>query len=212
MPGKHVHFSDADPDTPSPSYSVTSLPSSYGPMTPPETAYPYLPMVGVPSLHRVLQFAGPTPHLIFNATLPAANVVPSKLNMGMQPSVLLEPATTPPLPTITLVSPRLGSWKIIVKPADGFSFVRVCDVLQCIYASLRQAASGADFERLPNVHAKQEVTKAFAKRYGSMPDAAKQQAEKSKGLKRVDFLGSTVFFAGVTPSTQVPNAFDLLLI
>ncbi|KAF7310469.1 hypothetical protein HMN09_00589300 [Mycena chlorophos] len=215
MPGKHVHFADDCPDTPSPSFSTSSLPSSYGPATPPQANYQYLPMVGAPSPHRILQYAGPTTtNLIYNVTLPAANVVPGKLNMGMQASVLSEPATSPPLPLITLVHPRLGGgWKIVCKPSDGTSnFVRVADVLEAIYVSLRQNVTGADYDRLPSAVAKAEVTKAFTKRYSTMPDAPRQLAEMNKGLKRVDWLGALTRFAGIAPSATVPGAFDLLLI
>ncbi|KAF7320138.1 hypothetical protein MKEN_00798300 [Mycena kentingensis (nom. inval.)] len=213
MPGKTktVRFLDADDVcfTPSPSYSVSSLPSSSGPMTPP---FQYQPMVAAPHPHLVLQPTGHnTPNLLYNVSLPAANVVPSKINAHMPQSVMLESATSPALSSVRIVHPRLGTkWAIVVTPASG-NFVRVADVLEGIYASLRQNASSADYDCLPE-HAKKEVTAAFQRRYHQMPDPTMQQMEKHKGLKRVDFLGATVAFHGLVPSTAVPGAFELCVL
>ncbi|KAF7306459.1 hypothetical protein MIND_00437100 [Mycena indigotica] len=216
MPGKHVHFSDAPdeayypfPSTPSPSYSVSSLPSSTGPTTPPQPTYPYLPLaIASGSTHRVLQ----PHHLVWRVVLPTANVLPSKVNAGMPQHVLFEPATNPPLPALTIVHPRLGSWRIEVTPKPGSgSVVRVCDVLEGVYTSLRQGAAEADFKNLPSKVAQQEVTKAYARRYSNIPDPAAQIVEQKKGLKRVDFLGKCVNWVGVVPSTTVPGAFELIL-
>ncbi|KAJ7226088.1 hypothetical protein GGX14DRAFT_642808 [Mycena pura] len=217
MPGipKHVRFSDNVVSTPSPAFSLASLPSSYGPLTPPQAAFnAYLPMTGVAAVNPVLTFAGPMapPHLSFDVTLPAANVRPSKRNMNMDSSILLQPATNPPLPMLILTHPRLRTWKIQITPAEGGGYVRVIDVLEGIYASLRQQATAADYESLPSRDAQRDVTGAFTRRWSLMPDAAGRSLEKAKGLKRVDFLGSTFMFAGLVQSQQGPNYWDLVLL
>ncbi|KAJ7480093.1 hypothetical protein B0H11DRAFT_2026502 [Mycena galericulata] len=216
MPGvtKHVHFSEeiqyTYPPTPSPTYSSTSLPSSYGPLTPPQNAFnAYLPMTGMAGMaHPALQYSGQPPQLRFDVTLPPQNVKPSSSTMS--PNVLYENATAPPVASIVLVHPRL-LWEITIRPSDG-NYVRVCDVLAEIYKSLRQQATGSDYDALPSRAAQTEVTAAFTRRWTRIPDPAAKTIEKSKGLKRVDFLGNTVTFAGISKSQSGPNHWNLLLI
>ncbi|KAJ7037501.1 hypothetical protein C8F04DRAFT_1180547 [Mycena alexandri] len=203
---RHVRFAESVgyAATPSPSHSVSSLPSSYGPWTPPNAFNGNLPL-GAPMLHPVLSFAGPEPNVAFNISLPVANIRPMK---NIAPSVLLEDATFPRLPSLVLTHPRLF-WTITVEPAEG-NFVLVRDVFNAIYTSLRQQASAAEYERLGS-EAQRQVTKAFTKRYSRMPNAQSQTFEKSKGLKRVDFLGSMVTFMGLNQSQMGPNCWDLVL-
>ncbi|KAJ7922936.1 hypothetical protein B0H13DRAFT_1194682 [Mycena leptocephala] len=204
MPGKHVHFSEdvVFPPTPSPSYSVTSLPSSYGPFTPPQNAFnAYLPSATGVALHCVLA-SGPNPYLFFDVTLPHQNV---KLNPNIPSRVLYEPATTPPLPSLVILNSDLR-WRITIQPMEG-KFVRVIDVLSGIYTSLRQQATSSDFEALPPI-AQRAVTAAFTHRWTRIPDHSAKAVERSKGLKRVDFLGGKVTFAGLSPS-QMGNCWTL---
>ncbi|KAJ7139522.1 hypothetical protein C8R44DRAFT_764689 [Mycena epipterygia] len=206
MPGKHVHFSEdvLFPPTPSPTYSSSSLPSSSGPFTPPQVGA-YLPN-GV-AVHPVLQFTGPQPHLFFDVTLPIQNL---RLSTNIPAEVVNEHATAPPLPSIVLSHPRLRAWEITIKPKAG-KYVRVGDVLEGIYTSLRKPATGQDYDSLPSRAAQSEVTAAFTRRWTRIPDMTAKSVEKSKGLKRVDFLGSTVTFAGLFPSKQGPNYWVLNL-
>ncbi|KAJ7293885.1 hypothetical protein C8J57DRAFT_1270279 [Mycena rebaudengoi] len=209
MPGKHVHFStDVNfPSTPSPTYSSSSLPSSYGPWTPPAFT-PYLPTNGgIPAMHPVLCPAS-TPHLVFDVTLPAENVKPNP-SYPLSPNILLADATSPPLPSIVLTLPQLPRWPIIIKPSEGKS-VRVMDVIHGIYTSLRLGAAAADFQALPP-HIQSLVTGAFVRRYTRMPDGTSAKLEKSKGLKRVDFLGAGVKFVGLSKSMEGPNVWQLHL-
>ncbi|KAJ7651988.1 hypothetical protein DFH06DRAFT_1331207 [Mycena polygramma] len=205
MPGKHVHFSEdvVFPPTPSPSYSVSSLPSSYGPYTPPQNNA-YLPGAAF-TTHPVLGWAGPTPYLSFDVTLPHGNVQPTK---NIPPSVLHEQATSPPLSSLVLVHPSLP-WQIAVHATRGRA-VTVSDVLSGIYTSLRQQASAAEYGSLTPVRQK-EVTAAYTRRWTRMPNPSGQAVEKAKGLKRVDFLGPTVAFAGISQSQMGPNCWNLLL-
>ncbi|KAF7340139.1 hypothetical protein MVEN_01932400 [Mycena venus] len=212
MPGKHVHFSEdvVFPPTPSPTFSSTSLPSSYGPFTPPNAFNAYMPLNvgGQPiSVHKVLEYAGPTPFLCFDVTLPHQNVKPS---INIPVSVLLEPATKPGLPSLVLIHPRLGRWQITARPEQG-KVVLVRDVLSAIYTSLRQQATAADFEALPPPM-QDEATTAFSRRWMRMPTHETKNVEKSKGLKRVDFLGGAVTFVGISQSQSGPNCFNLLVV
>ncbi|KAJ7239027.1 hypothetical protein B0H12DRAFT_958105, partial [Mycena haematopus] len=135
------------------------------------------------------------PPLCFDVTLPTQNV---RLSSTISPQVLVSPATNQHLSTLVLAHPRLGRWRITVQPTEG-KVVRVQDVLDAIYTSLRQQATGDDFESLPPA-AQVEVNAAFTRRWMRMPNPQTQKIERSKGLKRVDFLGSTVTFAGLLKS------------
>ncbi|KAJ7785707.1 hypothetical protein B0H16DRAFT_1294095 [Mycena metata] len=206
---RHVRFAEnvAYTATPSPSYSVSSLPSSYGPWTPPNAFNGNMPLsASAPMLHPMLGFAGPEPNVVFDVTLPTINIRPMK---NIPHSVLMEEATFPRVPSLVLTHPRLF-WTITVEPSDGGNWVLVRDVFNAIYASLRQQASAGEYDRLGS-DVQRQVTKAFSKRYARMPNAQSQTLEKSKGLKRVDFLGSMVTFMGLTPSQIGPNYWELVL-
>ncbi|KAJ7630387.1 hypothetical protein FB45DRAFT_866885 [Roridomyces roridus] len=211
MPGKHVHF-DTNvqyPPTPSPSHSISSLPSSYGPMTPPDNAFAYLPMtvpvVGPPVLHPVLQFTGqtPHPHVYFDVTFPVENImVQSKLSVQ-------DCATSPPVQSMLLVHPRL-LWQIEIRCAPGMRYIRVCDVLKGIYEGLRTGVQGQVYEGLPD-GTRQQVSSAFISRWQRMPNPKMQVEERKKGLKRVDWLEQgRVTFAGLRPQNE-PNHWLLVL-
>ncbi|KAF7372535.1 hypothetical protein MVEN_00115700 [Mycena venus] len=209
---RHVHFSEdiVFPPTPSPTFSSTSLPSPYGPFTPSNAFNAYIPLNvgGQPiTVHKVLGYSGPTPFLCFDVTLPPQNVKPT---INIPASVLVEPATNPGLPSLVLIHPRLGRWQITARPQQG-KVVLVRDVLSAIYMSLRQQATAADFEALPEAM-QSEATTAFSRRWMQMPTDETKNVEKSKGLKRVDFLMSTVTFAGISQSQAGPNCFNLLMI
>ncbi|KAF7336939.1 WD40 containing domain protein [Mycena venus] len=218
-PGKHVHFSEdivflsedgVFPPTPSLTSSSMSPASSYGPFTPPNTFNAYMPLNagGQPiSVHEALEYTGPTPFLCFDVTLHPKNVEPSR---KIRTSTLLEPATKPGLPSLVLTHPRLGRWQITARPEQG-KVLLVRDVLSAIYTSLRQQATAADFEALPPV-IQSEVAAAFSRRWMRMPTHETKKVEKSKGLKRVDFLGSTVTFVGISQSQSEPNCFNLLVV
>ncbi|KAJ7171815.1 hypothetical protein C8R43DRAFT_979534 [Mycena crocata] len=210
MPGKHVHFSsDVEyPETPSPAYSYASLPSSSGPRTPPN---PYLPLHAGPGITTNPALAA-TKHtsipLYFDVTIPTQNITCLLSNISRK-QLLCEPATAPTLPSMVITHPLVPHWQISVKPSEGVRYVRVCDVLEAIYTSLRLQATGADFSRL-TPHQQNTVTAAFTRRWMKIPDRTGQTIEQAKGLKRVDFLGNAIYFAGLMQSPQNgPNHWTL---
>ncbi|KAJ7451181.1 hypothetical protein FB451DRAFT_1284978 [Mycena latifolia] len=214
MPGKHVRFSEDVffPPTPSPTYSSSSLPSSYGPLTPPQQYTPYLPFSSptgpTTAIHPILAYTqGNLPRFLFDVTLPPENIKASPEDghaMGQF-------ATNPLTGSIVLMHQRLA-WEIVIKPSQG-KCVTVADILRGIYTSLRTSASGSDFDALPTRAAQDEVTAAFARRWMRIDrDGAARALEKSKGLKRVDFLGSLVAFGGLARSPRGPNCWELVLL
>lgn len=214
MPGKHVHFSSEVskiPPTPSPSYSSTSLPSSYGPVTPPPNQYIpsqlYSPDASAAQINPVLDLSNTGyPHLLFDVSLPVANVRPS--NPSLPPNTLGEYATSPPLPSLIITHPQLMSSKIIVTPATG-RYVLVSDVLQKIYSYLRSDENVAsDYNVLPP-DMQGRVQAAYMSRYRRIPDASSRQLEKSKLLKRVDFLTGFTKFMGLSKTVKGSNVWQL---
>ncbi|KAJ7354419.1 hypothetical protein DFH08DRAFT_804328 [Mycena albidolilacea] len=129
---------------------------------------------------------GPT-FLNFDVTLPAQHAMP---NTWLPDDVLVKPATEPPLSLLILVHPRLGSWDIVLRPAEG--------------------KIGADYKSLPPA-VQYKVSVAFSRRWKRMPNTELKDTEWGKGLKRVDFLRGTIRFAGVSKSQLGYNYLNLLL-
>ncbi|KAF5310780.1 hypothetical protein D9619_007628 [Psilocybe cf. subviscida] len=206
MPGKHVHFSPfaAELDRvelPSPSFSVSTMPSSPGVLTPPPLGsgspyeskqlplieadiHPWLSIHAAGSSFHNIDFAYPISH-----TPGTYNYIP--------PDVLRQPATVPPVSSMRITCGKLP-WPITVESRSAsFPFVTISDVFSTIYTSLRASVSGHEFNKLlPTKAAQDAVSVAFRARceragptgYGS---------EKAKGLKSVDFLLGRTRFCGL---------------
>ncbi|KAJ7878000.1 hypothetical protein B0H14DRAFT_2712356 [Mycena olivaceomarginata] len=116
----------------------------------------------------------------------------------MPSAILMESATEPPL------SPHS-----LIRPAEG-KIVLMRDVLVGIYTSLRKSATQADYELL-SLARQHEAAAAYSRRWKRMPTPELEDVERLKGLKRVDFLRSTVSFAGVSKSQLGHNYLNLLL-
>ncbi|KAF7319854.1 hypothetical protein MKEN_00768600 [Mycena kentingensis (nom. inval.)] len=192
--------------TPSPTCSLSTLPSSPGVMTPP---YAYSQMSAMPSgpvtFHPLL--VNYNPELRFDVTLPWQNI------RGSNQGVFYESATRPEVAELHILHPHLvkHGWVLtITKPAD-VPYLRVCDVFEGIYRGLRETAAQRDYDSLPP-DAQAAVGQAFVGRYSRMPDARSVTQEKHKGLKRVDFLtrGMRFTFAGLAPS-KTPGYYDLTI-
>jgi hypothetical protein len=86
----------------------------------------------------------------------------------------------------------------------------VRDVLVGIYTSLRKSATQADYELLSPAR-QHEAAAAYSRRWKRMPTPELEDVERLKGLKRVDFLGSSVKSAGLAKSQLGHNYLNLLL-
>lgn len=163
--------------------SASSSSSSYAPSS------PYLlPQGSVPvALNPVLE----------SQTLPFdLSVRPSHQNLALPNSALAGPATYPPLPLITLACPDLP-WNIQISPSPSASpnsaqYVTVQDVLDTLYSKMRTPVKGEEFRTLGPVR-EREVREAFERRCRR----GGGEVERSKGVKRVDFLGGRTRWAGV---------------
>jgi hypothetical protein len=205
MPGKHVHFaSDAFPDTPSPTYSSTSLPSSGGPRTPVSAAGSGIAGYVLARIHPVLATTQPSPVLEYDVSYPPSTIKPNVLTVT--PHVLNELATTPPVPSMVVRCPHLP-WTITILPTNT-KYVTVRDVFDGIYRSLRLLVLEAEFQCLPS-EARHSVNNAYIRRYKRINDSEARQIEKTKGLKRVDFLGERTHFAGLSSTMEGPHVWLL---
>lgn len=206
MPGKHVHFASFvnhvdEAELPSPSFSVSTIPSSPGILTPPPLGsgspyeskqlplieadiHPWLSINAAGSSFHSIDFAYPISH-----TPGAYNYIP--------PDVLRQPATVPPVSSMSITCGKLP-WSIIVESRSAsFPFVTIGDLFSTIYASLRTGVSGQEFNKfLPTKVAQDAVSTTFRTRCERVGPAA-YGVEKAKGLKRVDFLVGRTHFCGV---------------
>lgn len=129
----------------------------------------------------------------------------SQITPHLSPTVLAEPASLPPLPSIKL---RVGDlpWRVIVRPDPRLSptsnIVTVEDVLAAIYSNLRRPVD-------PDKHIYSEyiqeaaITWAFQQRVGS------DLVQPPEGLLRVDFLCGSFHTLGLTPTPWENNVWFL---
>ncbi|KAG2008859.1 hypothetical protein CC2G_014245 [Coprinopsis cinerea AmutBmut pab1-1] len=214
MPGKHVHFADAFPATPSPSFSVNSLPSTSGPYTPQSVTLGYLPLPptysGVFSIHPVLKYST-SPVLAFDISLPTTSIQPRDPNVT--PYVLAQPATEPPLPFLEITAPGLP-WKITIHPVNKNTpvpIVTVADVLHGIYASLRLPISQAEYNLIPSEQARSRINDAYRYRCKRLADPQAVERESKKGIKRIDFLTENTTFMGLSSTKHGGHVWQLNL-
>ncbi|KAF9501383.1 hypothetical protein BDN71DRAFT_1438919 [Pleurotus eryngii] len=209
---RKVRFSDKAtvhhlPAVPPLSHSPASPASSGSLPTPPNlpyslpgsTPYPFvLPPKPAKPLHRRLQLhvalAGPQPNIRYDCSYSPSHL--SILNRHVSPHFASEPATYPPTTFMTISSPYLP-WTLHVTPRHGV--ISVSDVLHGIYGYLRTAIYPQDFERMSRGNQKR-VRKAYENRYRRMRSSGDAALEKTKGVKRVDFLMGHTVFMGLTPT------------
>lgn len=206
MPGKHVHFApNSLPPTPSPTFSATSLPSSGGPITPFSASYKGLSLPRLPcKIHPALGVSN-TPHILYDVSYP-----PSTLrlrNPSISLHVLAEPATEPPLPFIHVISPHLP-WRLTVS-AKHYSYVTVSDLLEGMYHALRLNATQSEYELLPFKEMKLTVNKSYERRYSRLSNLEERERERTRGLRRIDFLGTRSNFLGLSSTQEGAHVWQL---
>jgi len=215
MSPKHVHFDI--PPTPPLVYSYSSSSQSSGPVTPPSAGYrgsphSYSPLPSVSSqVHPILRPVNPgsVPPLSYNLSYAPSM---AQIHNSYPAHVLHEPATNPPLPVMTIISRHLP-WSIQVTPSDmkHGMYVTVMDVLTTIYNTLRLGVTEREFENLPSLEEKRRVNDTFCRRYGRIEDRKASELEKSKGVKRIDFLKGKKMFEGFTRTSRGPEVWELLV-
>ncbi|KAF9264984.1 hypothetical protein L218DRAFT_957628 [Marasmius fiardii PR-910] len=209
MAPKTVRFSTeletVVPLPPSPAGSSNStLTASPGASVPPN---PFSLLAGSPmqtdgatfnidDIHSILRLRS-RPKFHFNVSRdPGATPL---LSQELPAETRAEPATIPPVPVVILVSKHLP-WSIDVKPSsnDENAFVSVADVLGGLYCALRNRVTDAEYQIQGN---KEEIIAAFearCRRVAEEDGELAAQAERGKGLMRVDFLRGNLMFVGLS--------------
>jgi len=106
-------------------------------------------------------------------------------------------ATTPPVIRMRIICDSVP-WSIHVRgqntlPDDANSFIRVRDVLDAIYKSLRTGVSGEEWENAPKSF-RDQVKKAYLDRCRASREYTLNGYEEKHGVRRVDwFLRNTMF-------------------
>jgi len=150
------------------------------------------------TIHPLLGITQPSPMLKYDVSQQPSTIKPNVLSIP--PHAFNEPATTPPMPSMVIRCPYLP-WKITILPTNT-KYVTVRDVFDGIYRSLRHAVLEAEFQCLPSAEARYSVNNAYIRRYKRLDDPQAHELEKSKGLKRVDFLGERTHFTGLSSTME----------
>lgn len=184
------------PNTPSPAYSQSSLPSTTGPFTPPTPNVPLPPHAFSPVKKNPV-----VPHLPASPAPPSlhdllANPQGAHLDIAFPPhpdrlrihhSHLSMAATHPPAKVMKIVAPGLP-WSIIVEPiATSSPFVTVLDVLHALYTSLHKPIKQAEFDAVSQSY-RDLISKTWHHRLDKIPFPSDVKAERSRGVRRMDFL------------------------
>ena len=119
---------------------------------------------------------------------------------------LREPATSPPLPFLTISSIHLP-WTIKVYSSNG-QFVTLEDVFDSLYRSLRTNITRAEFNTFPRQEDQRRASRAYEKRYRRFRNTRAYEDEKRGGMKRVDFLMGHTQFLGISSGSR-PDQWQL---
>lgn len=141
-----------------------------------------------------------------------------KYDLSLHPSILadyypaaslLEPATNPPVPSLTIKGPTLH-WPVFVTPSPFLAtkYVTVVDVLNCLYHELRTNVLKHEYETVPHAD-RRNVDAAFFSRCRQISDPEARKDEHRKGVKRVDFLMGRNRFLGLSGTRKHPNIWEL---
>ena len=193
------------PNTPSPAYSQSSLPSTTGPYTPPTPTIPPPPHAFSPVKKSPVVPHLNSPHFVpATPTSPAppslhdllANPQGVRLDVAFPPhpdrlrihlSHLSMAATHPPARVMKVVAAGLP-WSIVVEPITTSSpFVTVLDVLHALYTSLHKPIKQAEFDAVSQSY-RDLISKAWHHRLDKNTSPSDVKAERARGVRRMDYL------------------------
>ena len=205
----------------SPRQTVSSPTPVPTPITPPSTGYglpgpsPYVvsyassnpPMSSVPYAshiyaHPILDSSSITYDLIEH---PSTILTHNGYSLSVR--TFREPATTPPLPYLTVTCIHLP-WTIKVYASNAV-YVSLEDVFDSIYRNLRTNITGAEFNLFSKQDDQRRATRAYEKRYRRHRNTRAYEEEKRGGMKRVDFLMGHTKFLGLSNNSRHPDEWQL---
>jgi hypothetical protein len=203
------------------------LPSSPDPSLPPLLTPPPLKHVGSPyarsplppvpedclasslSMNRVLRFAL-KPHISFDLHVHPSTIATLPDHRPLSLYTLSEPATQPPLPLITVVSPHFP-WSITVTPPlpnKAKKYITVSDVLVTLHRTLNLSVTPDEHNSIPS-GAVSRVNAEYERRLKNITSRREREAERRKGIKRIDFLIGRYRFLGLSKMGKDPEVFVL---
>ncbi|KAJ6534214.1 hypothetical protein B0H19DRAFT_964625 [Mycena capillaripes] len=154
-------------------------------------------------IHILLAFApSMPPHVHYDLSHPLHTI-----NSQLTPS-FLDPATYPPLPTLTILCRHIP-WPIAVAPSQPTGFVSVFDVFMSVYTSLWLAVRRAEYDALLSSEARHRVDEAYFTRCRLWSDDEERRIEALKGVKRVDFLVGKTRFLGLSGPVEGAHVWEL---
>ncbi|KAI0641406.1 hypothetical protein C8Q79DRAFT_919739 [Trametes meyenii] len=210
-----VHFLDAFL-TPSPAPATSTLPPSVEPLIPSSSLLSSLPpkyRINSPSrplkrpsgaqIHPVLTYTPGFGALLSwdlrlspeQALVRSSSLAPTPLSAQL----LSSPACTPPTPALAIQCSYLPWTLSVTPPADGsraHAAVTVGDVLSALYRILRLGVASAELDEARPWVDVQRVRATCEARCAAVAHAGLREAERAKGVKRVDFLGDARMFRG----------------
>ena len=212
---KNLFYSPRHPVSP-----PSPVPAEPALITPPSTGYglpgpsPYVVSYGPQNSAMSVPYAG----LVYaHPLLDLSSIVydlmehPSTIlthnNYSLSVRTLREPATTPPLRSLTITSIHLP-WIIKVYALNG-SYVTLEDVFDSIYRNLRTNITSAEFNLFPKHEDQRRATRAYEKRYRRLRNTRAYEEEKRGGMKRVDFLMGHTKFLGLSNGSRHPDEWQL---
>lgn len=218
MPGRHVRFNEENifyspvpsESTPSPSTSESSLPSSTGPTTPPQLRELFMNL-GPVAIHPILAYHPYVFPINYDVSYPpntaSANIRASPINLDSY--CLAGPATTPPIPILSLQNDFLP-WRCEIR-ASTSPYVTVEDVLIQLYRFLRTPGTREEYKAVPSQRARDTIAETYHNRCLRASSAEAYAEEQRKGLKRVDFLMGRTTFMGLSSTKLGPDVWVLNL-
>ena len=120
-------------------------------------------------------------------------------------STLAEAATSPPLPSILLISDNLP-WQIRVLSSLPNLFVTNYDVLQAIHISLRTPVVHAEWSLCKTQQERDVILQAFERRIRRLSSESARAEERARSVRRIDCLMGMTRLVRIIPSED-PQVF-----
>ncbi|TDL25359.1 hypothetical protein BD410DRAFT_637041 [Rickenella mellea] len=195
--------------TPSPAWSDSdSLPDSQPPQTPQSPAHRHIPLPepSKPTLEPFIAF-----HPQFTPAL-RYNVADHWSSLRLSSEQLSRPAVYPPVPEMHIHIQALRQYKPIhVVAASSRKGVLVSEVLDAVWTYLQNHVSKREYDLSPT-EMQRLVSVAFQERCERMGKSSAAEAERQKGLKRVDCLMGSNIWGGLTTASSDPRMCVLHLV
>ena len=150
--------------------------------------------------HPLLESAAINWDLMLNPTTITLN------NYPLSSRLLVELATTPPLPTFSITSIHLP-WTINVYASNG-SYVTLEDLFDSVYLSLRTNITTDEFYLL-HQNDQKRATRAYEQRYRRFRSISAHNEAKRGGMKRVDFLMGCTMFHSISKTGRRSDEWQL---